>query len=190
MHRNGTAAAWDKVLMAKSEQAEAGASHYVTAAPSKAPPNVKVVLIQRRRASSHAPLFMFPTAVLSVPYMCSNRPASTTHRTLHAALGRNVSALSKQAILDTQPTGNFLLAGYSGGAICAYDTARQLFEPGHEVQSLLLFAHGSGPASALTPACRRPRSRSAADSLPTRWPAIMRTVRRVRLDLQATGPAS
>ncbi|KAK1561624.1 Alpha/Beta hydrolase protein [Colletotrichum navitas] len=50
-----------------------------------------------------------------------------------------VSALFKQAIVDAHPAGNFFLAGYSVGAVYAYETARQLIAEGHSVQGLLLF---------------------------------------------------
>ncbi|EFQ36633.1 beta-ketoacyl synthase domain-containing protein [Colletotrichum graminicola M1.001] len=119
--------------------------------PAATPLKVNVVLMQGRKASGHTPLFMFPDGagsastymylkcfrngrplyVLESPYL--NNPRDFTVGV------EEVSALFKQAVLDTYPAGNFLLAGYSGGAVYAYETARQLIADGHTVSGLLLF---------------------------------------------------
>ncbi|KAK6206418.1 beta-ketoacyl synthase domain-containing protein [Colletotrichum tabaci] len=115
------------------------------------PPKVNVVLMQGRKSSGHVPLFMFPDGaggastymhlkrfrndrplyVLESPYL--HNPQDFTGGV------EEVSALFKQAVLDVHPSGNFLLAGYSGGAIYAYETARQLILDGYTVQGLMLF---------------------------------------------------
>lgn len=116
-----------------------------------ATPKVNVVLMQGRKSSGHVPLFMFPDGAGSAStYMYlkrfrNDRPlyvleSPYLHNPQDFTVGvEEVSTHFKQAVLDVHPTGNFLLAGYSGGAIYAYETARQLILDGHVVQGLLLF---------------------------------------------------
>ncbi|GJC89464.1 non-reducing polyketide synthase curS2 [Colletotrichum liriopes] len=118
---------------------------------SVATPKVNVVLMQGRKASGHVPLFMFPdgaggaSTYMYLKRFRNDRPlyvleSPYLHNPQDFTVGvEEVSALFKQAVLDVYPSGNFLLAGYSGGAIYAYETARQLIEDGHVVQGLLLF---------------------------------------------------
>ncbi|GKT89057.1 polyketide synthase [Colletotrichum tofieldiae] len=106
---------------------------------------------ESRKASGHVPLFMFPdgaggaSTYMYLKRFRNDRPlyvleSPYLHNPQEFTVGvEEVSTLFKQAVLDVYPSGNFLLAGYSGGAIYAYETARQLIEDGHVVQGLLLF---------------------------------------------------
>ncbi|KAI6355123.1 hypothetical protein MCOR25_008328 [Pyricularia grisea] len=111
----------------------------------------KVVLLQGRKASGQTPLFMFPDGTGSaLTYMYLGRLSDS--RPLYALespllnqsynpIGgvEEISTLFKESIIETQPSGKFLLAGYSLGAVYAYETARQLINDGYEVEGLMIF---------------------------------------------------
>ncbi|KAK1991790.1 beta-ketoacyl synthase domain-containing protein [Colletotrichum falcatum] len=120
-------------------------------APAADSLKVNVVLLQGRKASGHTPLFMFPDGSGSAstymylrsfrngrPLYVLESPYANNPRDFTVGV-KEVSALFKQAVLATYPAGNFLLGGYSGGAVYAYETARQLIADGHTVSGLLLF---------------------------------------------------
>ncbi|TLD34119.1 hypothetical protein PspLS_00335 [Pyricularia sp. CBS 133598] len=50
----------------------------------------------------------------------------------------DVASLMVDALLQHQPAGPFMLGGFSGGGILAYEMSRQLTAAGHEVQGLLI----------------------------------------------------
>ncbi|TLD11092.1 hypothetical protein PgNI_05168 [Pyricularia grisea] len=122
------------------------------AAPKDAwKPKVNAVLMHGRKTSGLAPLFMFPdgaggaSTYMYLKRFRNDRPmyvleSPYLHNPEAFTVGvETVAALFKQAVLDIYPAGGFLLSGYSGGAVYAYETARQLMADGHVVQGLLLF---------------------------------------------------
>src|SRR5262249_60274780 len=49
------------------------------------------------------------------------------------------------AIQQVQPTGPYVLGGYSGGGVIAFEMARRLIELGQEVALLVMFDTGAPP---------------------------------------------
>ncbi|TEA17331.1 Non-reducing polyketide synthase rads2 [Colletotrichum sidae] len=114
-------------------------------------PHVNVVLMHGRLSSGLTPLFLFPdgtgaaSTYIYLRRLADNRPVYAVESPylgcpdLFTCGAEHVAALMSAAVLRTQPRGPYLLAGYSGGAVLAYESARQLLAAGRRVSGLLLY---------------------------------------------------
>ncbi|TDZ35769.1 Non-reducing polyketide synthase ZEA1 [Colletotrichum spinosum] len=114
-------------------------------------PHVNVVLMHGRLSSGLTPLFLFPdgtgaaSTYIYLKRLANNRPVYAVESPylgcpdLFTCGAEHVAALMSAAVLRTQPRGPYLLAGYSGGAVLAYESARQLLAAGRRVSGLLLY---------------------------------------------------
>lgn len=112
--------------------------------------HVNIVLMHGRLSSDLTPLFMFPDGTgaaatyIYLKRLGDSRPVYAVESPFlrcpeqFTCGAEQVASLMAEAI-SKQHKGPYLLAGYSGGSILAYEAARQLLLADHEVQGLLLF---------------------------------------------------
>ncbi|TIC91079.1 Non-reducing polyketide synthase cla3 [Colletotrichum higginsianum] len=137
-------------VSAERSSAAAAVSRTV-AAVRDSTPRSHVVLMHGQLSSKLTPLFMFPDGTggaatyIYMKRLSDNRPVYAVESPFLHCPERftcgteDTAAMMAEAVLRTRPHGPYLLAGYSGGAILAYETARQLLLSGHQVQGLLLY---------------------------------------------------
>ncbi|PSN64200.1 ketoacyl-synt-domain-containing protein [Corynespora cassiicola Philippines] len=112
--------------------------------------HVNIVLMHGCISSKLTPLFMFPDATgsaatyIHLKRLTDNRPVYAIDATLIHSPEQLIRGIEHIAsvmadALRTQQNSPYILAGYSAGAILAYETARQLLLTGHGVQGLLLY---------------------------------------------------